>query len=361
MEQVKGIIKVSSRILFIVLVSVFISYLQPALTSAASDWDQVVAKAKKEGKVLMYGVMDTRGTVPAVIKGMKEKYGITVENMRMHPRESISKIKAETAAKTYQVDVVRAGPYTYMFDNMAFFQDPGALPELADKKTKWLFDPLKYKNMVISTISLCGISVNTKLVPPGTEPKSYKDLADPRYRGRVIIDDPRKSSIMQTLFAYLTPDYGKDWMKKFIIDNKPILAREIRMVTSQLAKGEWEIYVGSLYRTPRGMLNKTPGLPIKWYYPKEGAIGLIGTLSISKNAPHPNAAKVFINYMLSQEGQNAVSKGLNAPNRFGTKVKFPNEQDPAKLKFLQPCPPPEEFVKVKQAEHRDLAKKMMGK
>ncbi|MBW2029702.1 MAG: ABC transporter substrate-binding protein [Deltaproteobacteria bacterium] len=344
-----------------ILLSGFATILSSSIVQAASEWDEIVAKAKQEGKVVMYGVMPTRGTLPAVVRDMKQKYGITVTNMRMHPREAIAKIKAEMAAKTYQVDVIQAGPYTYTLDNLDFFEDPGPLPSLADPKVKWFADPWIYKPMVLTSITGCGITVNTKLVPPGTEPKSWKDLANPKFRGRIIIDDPRRSSIMQTLFALLTPRYGKEWMKRFLIDNKPIIAREIRTVTPQLVRGEWEIYAGSLYRTPRAMLNKTPDLPIAFYYPQEGGIGLIGTQAIVRNAPHPNAARVFVNYLLSQAGQEAYGIGLNIPVRLGTKVPIPEEQDPAKLKFLQPCPPTPEFVRVEAAKHRDLAKEIMGK
>lgn len=334
---------------------------QPATGGATSaEWDQVIVRAKQEGSVLMYGNMNEDQTAPAVAKAFAEKYGIKFEQLALNDAESLAKIKAEQASKTYMVDVMAGSITVNSLSNLDTFVDVGTVPELADGTAKWLADPLAFKPLILSSVSLVGIAFNTKLVPPGTEPKSWKDLADPKYQGKLVMGDPRAAGLPNTLFAHLTALYGEDWLRKVLADNKPTFPRQPRTTTEDLARGQYSIQVAALYRTVQNLQDQGSGLPLKFYFPEEGGMGSQTTLVAVKNAPHPNAARLFINFMMSQEGQAAFALGGNAPLRHGVSVPYPEFQNPDRLKFLQPFPTTAKFVTESTGGQIDINKKLIG-
>ena len=159
------------------------------------------------------------------------------------------------------------------------------------------------------------IHYNTKLVGP-REFKSYWDILDPKWKGKIVVRDIRRPGpgSGQTRFLWNNPEIGPEFVRRLYSEMNITLSRDRRQPVDWLARGKFSL---SLFSSGVGDA-KLQGLPVDTIPPhvlKEGdpvSVGL-GTLSLVKQAPHPNAAKVFINWLLSREGQIALQKAQNTP------------------------------------------------
>jgi len=230
---------------------------------------------------------------------------------------------------------------------------------VANHKVKWIFDPFIQRPGITAYVSIYGITTNTNLIPDGTEPKTWKDLADPKWRGKMIVMNPTIPSTSNKTLTYLTALYGEGWLRRFL-KNGVTYPRNPRQSPKRVQRGEFAMYpFCSMFSALRAKA-KTPDLPIKFYVPQDGAPGNSYLTVMIKNAPHPNAAKVFLNWLMSREGQETVAKSYNIPLRPGLKVPFPQWQDPAKLKFFQPFPWTTKLVLEDQPAIRELSKKILA-
>lgn len=357
MEERKTIGRMIVMGLALVFVLGFVSH----ALAASAYWEQVVAKAKQEGEVVLYGTLGQKKAFPAIAKIMREKYGIRADMVRLRGGQAFAKIEAEMAAGTPIASFMCSGA-SQPLSHLDKLQPIGDLPETKDPKAIWAIDPLTYSPPLVSVaVSPEGIIVNTELVPPGTEPKTWKELADPKWRGKFVLQDPRRPGLPPALFGFLVRLYGEEWMKKVIVDNKPIITREGRMITPRLVRGEYPMFVAGIYRYLHVILEAQPQVPAVFIVPEEGTYSSWTTFGLLKNAPHPNAARVFLNECLTIEGQKAMADEGYIPVRAGVPLKYPQFQDPTKIKHLKPYPPPAELLMKEPAAMRKLAKKIMGK
>jgi iron(III) transport system substrate-binding protein len=146
---------------------------------------------------------------------------------------------------------------------------------------------------------------------------------------------------------------------KQVIDNA-ILTREGRMITPQLVRGEYPMFVAGIYRYLHVILETQPEVPAVFIVPEEGTYSSWTTFGLLKKAPHPNAARVFLNECLTIEGQKAMADEGYIPVRDGVPLKYPQFQDPTKIKHLKPYPPPPELLMKEPATMRAVAKKLMS-
>jgi ABC-type Fe3+ transport system substrate-binding protein len=172
----------------------------------------------------------------------------------------------------------------------------------SDPENQYIFD-------YVATATYGSISYNTKLVNP-KDFKSYWDLLAPKWKGKIISRDIRVAgtgSGNARLFYYL-PDVGPSFIRKLYGDMDVTLFRDYRQGTDWLAVGK-----ATLCFFCEADVSKAQGLPVDTFGPgafKEGA-GLVtqfGTLGLVNRAPHPNAARVFINWLLSRKGQMTLQK-----------------------------------------------------
>lgn len=282
-------------------------------------WDETLAAARKEGKVVVLSPPDThvRQTLPAAFKA---RFGITLEYLTGRSSETAAKIRAERSAGIYSVDVVMAGIQTmstvYYREKMLDPVKPVLiLPEVLDgskwKKGKlWFVDPeQQYVLRLFNSVNE-AFTINTKEVKP-EELRSIRDLLDSKWKGKISFMDPTVSGTGSNQAAGLYVKFGEDFVKKLLIDQKPMISRDRRQLTDWLVRGTYPISFGAEDGEIERMRKEGfPLLPMYGLSDMPGSVSGGDQVGLLSNAPHPNAAKVFINWMASREGSETFSRAF---------------------------------------------------
>ena len=280
------------------------------------DWEQTLAAARKEGQVNVY-IYRYEG----LLQDFKREFpGINIVAVTGRGNEMTNRIMAERRAGKFIADIYSGGTnslYNTLYKGKTL--DPLKplliLPEVTDL-TKWwgnehrYADPEgKYIFAFIGSPSNAQLAYNTKMVDP-KEFKSYWDVTNPKWRGKIVSLDPRDTGLGATMqFFYYSPEIGPEFLKKFFGGMDITYAKNFRQMTDWLAAGKFAICMGC----KDSARAKNQGLPVddldanRW---KEGSSFSAGGGSVSymNQAPHPNAAKVFLNWFLSRKGQMALQK-----------------------------------------------------
>lgn len=267
----------------------------PASAQEAAEWEQVVEAAKKEGHVLVYTSAIGSPYYQAVGHSFEKKYGIRFESLELRASEVRERVRTEQAAGRFLGDVHHNGATTnFLMARDGNFQPHHGVPNIRNLEPAFVADDLR----VPSNVQSYGILVNTNLVKPGEEPKSWKDLLDPRWKGKILSDDMRALGGGAVFFVVMYDAFGKEFHEK-LAAQKPLFSRNFRNDERRTARGEYPLYIPQLL--PDYLELK--GLPVKLVVPSEGRPFVRFELSVLKNAPHPNAARLFINHFLDKEPQ----------------------------------------------------------
>jgi iron(III) transport system substrate-binding protein len=280
------------------------------------DWEQTLAAARKEGQVNVY-IYRYEG----LLQDFKREFpGITVQAVTGRGNEMTNRIMAERRAGKFIADVYSGGTnslYNTLYKAKAL--DPLkpllVLPEVTDF-SKWYGNEHRYADAdgkfifaFIAAPSNAQLSFHTKMVDP-KEFKSYWDVTNGKWKGKIVSLDPRDTGLGATMqFYYYSPELGPEFLKKLFGSMDATYVKNFRQMTDWLAQGKFAICMGC----KDSARAKNQGLPVddfdtdRW---KEGSSFSAGggSLSYMNQAPHPNAAKVFINWFLSRRGQIALQK-----------------------------------------------------
>lgn len=285
---------------------------QAAVSSEEAAWQKVVEAAKKEG-VVNFSTTTFVGTAGvALSKAFKDKYGISLELITGKTSARTEKVKMEQISKNYITDA---------FDGLspATLKRAGYLESVAEalpvlkEKNRFLRSPIEDppEAQVLATLtSNSTFWYNTNLVKPGEEPKSYHDLLDPKWKGKIYLNNPLYGESPDGHMAafvrarILTEDYFIKLYKNGTLAG----VGGPKEIVEKLARGEFAI--GGVMGADDPMAVFLAGAPIKPLDLKEGTWVRAMKLAAVKNPPHPNATKVFINWMLSKEGQLEVTKAV---------------------------------------------------
>jgi ABC-type Fe3+ transport system substrate-binding protein len=145
--------------------------------------------------------------------------------------------------------------------------------------------------------------------------RSFDDLLDEKFRSKIGFLDPRTPGSGASLWSYLREVKGEDYLRK-LVGQKLALSRDQRVLAEILAKGKVALVLGLSYYSYAPFVKA--GLPVEPLpVPKEGlyVAGGSGHLVVLKNAPHPNATKLFVNWFLSREGQEVYTRAMHQPTR----------------------------------------------
>jgi iron(III) transport system substrate-binding protein len=266
-----------------------------AQTSGDVEWKKVVDAAKKEGKVVVYNGAVGTPTLPKVAAAFEAKYGIRMELLEARASELRERIRTEQAAGKVLGDVSHNGSTTttlQLAENT--FQPHGTLPNARRPVPPFAVDEMRVPIYVIPY----GILVNTDMVKPAEEPKSWKDLLDPKWKGKILSDDMRALGGGAVFFMVMTQKFGKEFHEK-LAAQQPHMNRELRGNYPRIARGEYPIYAP--FTLPD--ILELKGLPVKAILPPEGSPYVRFDGAIFKGAPRPNAARLFLDFLLSDEGQ----------------------------------------------------------
>jgi iron(III) transport system substrate-binding protein len=314
-------LQISMRLSAIILFAVLPIRLEAA--DANAEWQRIVAAAKKEGKVVIGAPpgSDFRNEAQAVLK---KRFDVDSEFIQAPGPNLMSKIVAEKQAGAVSVDAFLIGPCTGNSLLKADMFEPLApamiLPEVKDP-AKWFAghlwaDNQTGKNLLYSFVAQITPSLyyNTQLVEP-QEVRNYNDLLDPKWKGKIGLRDPRVPGGGLAMWAFLLDLKGEEYIRR-LAQQEMFVSRNARQIADALAKGGLSLTIGVGYRDFDAFLDAN--LPVK-HLPtlKEGTYvsGGNGIIGIIKGAPHPNAAKLFFNWLLSREGQELHGKTAQQPTR----------------------------------------------
>lgn len=285
--------------------------------ASEQSWDELVAAAKREGKVVIMGPPDTevRQALPAAFKA---RYGITVEYVGGRSSETAARLRAERSAGVYTIDVALSGIQTmatiFYREKMLQPIKPVLMPEILDgtkwKKGKpWFIDP--EDQYILRLFNTTGplFHINTSKVKP-EEIRSAQDLVNPKWKGKIAAHDPTVPGTGSNDAARLYVQLGEPFVKQLYIDQQPMIVRDRRQLTDSLARGTYPIVLGAEDEDVERL--RKDGLPLKAVHDLPDLQGTlsagVGLVAMFQNAPHPNAAKLFVNWIASKEGLEVYSQ-----------------------------------------------------
>ena len=281
-----------------------------------ADWDKTIKAAEDEGALTIYM---TQAFEPVFRDAFQKKYPkIKVTMAAGRGPELSQRVMSERRAEKFAVDLYISGnisPLTVF--HRAKILEPIKplllLPEVVDTSAWYegkhhYDDPENRYIFVFEGTPRSGeITYNTKLVNP-SEIKSYWDLLNPKWKGKIVSVDPLVSGPISAahIFFYKQPDLGAEFLRRLHADTDIAIVRSNEQMLDWLSAGKFAFGIGAR-DVDTAMMQ---GLPLMQFLPgalKEGSsvTAYNGTLSYFNRAPHPNAAKVAINWLLSREGQTA--------------------------------------------------------
>ncbi|MBF8265704.1 MAG: iron ABC transporter substrate-binding protein [Dehalococcoidia bacterium] len=279
-------------------------------------WQKIVEAAKKEGKVTAYSYNWVGDIGLDVKKTFESRYGITLDIITGRGAEFIERLKTERRLNQRTGDFTEgsAGHITSMKMDGLVISVVTELPALREKDVWWVdpsyLDPVDRVNLTL-TQQVDSPTINTNLVKPGEEPGSWKDLLDPKWKGKMGLRDPKLSSLIIAMFVGLVDK--KIWDENYM---KALHKQDLKYIISTVDEGrllsQGEIHMSAL-GSGNGMTRvAAQGAPIRMLTMKEGELVSGISMATIANAPHPNAAKVLMNWVLSKEGQSVIGQGLSA-------------------------------------------------
>lgn len=325
---------------FLTLALVLCASCASAQTSGAApdwkkQWDQLVIEAKKEGKVVIIAPPDpqVRQAIPA---GFKARYGIDVEYLGGRSSETSARLRTERQAGVYTVDVALSGIQTmatiFYREKMLDPIKPVLIhPEVTDgskwKKGKpWFMDPEDQYVLRLFNNLTAMFYLNTGQVKPD-EIRSAQDLLNPKWTGKIVAHDPTVPGTGSNDAARLHVQFGEEYVKKLYVDQKPRILRDRRQISDALARGTFPIALGA--EDDEMQRFRKDGIPLQAIYSLPDMPGSlsagVGQVALMSNAPHPNAAKLFINWIASKEGLEIFAR---------TRGGAPTRNDIDELSFL---------------------------
>lgn len=283
------------------------------------EWENTLAAAEKEGEVTLYGAY-RYGVRDAVSEFSKIYPKIKFNHVAGSGSDLAKKIMAEKRANRHLADVAVGGSGTMVlvYHRSGILEPMSSafiLPEVKDPSFWWgkrhhYADPENaHVLMAQGDVNNRLGAYNTKLLKPG-EVQSWWDLLNSKWKGKIVITDPKsRGNIGNWRYLYYNPELGPKFIRKLLGETDITFSTNERQMMDWVASGKYSIYL--MAKDEDIDLAVKQGLSIETLDSQKETPELgtgSGHISFFKNAPHPNAARVFINWFLSKEGQTAWQK-----------------------------------------------------
>ncbi len=316
---------------------------EKAKSTWEAEWNRVVEAAKKEGKVMIFST-PSGDVIRDLASAFEKKYGIKVEWVNGRGEELTQRMQTEKTAGIRTVDVVMSGDATTLtvLKPLGLLGKIGTqllLPEVLDPQA-WIAKRVPYYDKDQTGIAMLAtpqryVLRNTAMVNDH-EITSYKDLLNPKWKGKITMNDPTVTGTGNAFFTMLAFDvWGVEGTREFmrqLVKQEPAITRDRRLQAEWVARGKHAVSIATNFENAIEFINL--GAPLAFAKVKEG--GKIGSgaggLSVPEAPVHPNAAKVFINWILSKEGHAAFIKTYGSP---GSRKDAPREGIPPQM-FTEP-------------------------
>jgi iron(III) transport system substrate-binding protein len=293
------------------------------LQSKGSEWEGTLEAARKEGKVVV-SVPTSAELRKELEIGFKNKFpGIELELSVARGASNTNKMVEEQRAGLRTFDLHLGGTTSIISGPLAQnLLEPipplMLLPEVRDAKNWWgghiWADNAKKYIYSFTAYITETVWYNSTLVNP-EEITSYDSLLDPKWKGKIAILDPRTPGAGESTWGFLWKVKGEQFLNK-LAAQEMLVGRNLRQLGDAVARGKAALSIGLSYYTYLPFIKA--GLPVRplsavreGFYAASGS----GNVTVLRGAPHPNAAGVFLNWLLSKEGQTAFTKAMGQPTR----------------------------------------------
>ena len=259
----------------------------------------LVEAAKKEGKVVWYTSVDLKLS-EQIGKAFEAKYpGVSCKVERTGAERILQRIGQEYTANVHAVDVVNSSDASHL----VYWKDQGLLaPYVPEDVAKFYPDEHKDGDGTYASfrVFLCVIAYNTNMVKKEEAPKSFADLLDPKWKGKIVKAHPGYSGTIMTATYQMSRDLGWEYFEKLAQQNI-LQVQSAADPPKKIALGERAIQAdGVEYLIHQ---EREAGQPVEPVYATEGTPLIIGPNGLFKAAPNPNAARLFQSYCFSPECQ----------------------------------------------------------
>jgi iron(III) transport system substrate-binding protein len=295
------------------------------VTAPSHAQGDLVPAARAEGRVVVYGTMaaDNFDVIARIFKG---RYGVDAEYWRAAPDRLLDRVLSELRARRVMFDVVIGPSYA-----LRLLKRQGAFARYASPSYELFPRPTWDKDGVFSPpyrVTPVGIVYNTRLVRSEEAPRNYLDLTDPRWRGRIGMADPTLSVFSAAWLVNLRKYLGPQWRNfvERLAENLGALEESTLTVASKVGAGEQAVGISHLnfmYLLARA------GAPLD-YVRADPILADAQVAAVGRNAPHPNAARLFVDTLtsragllaLAQAGEFVLVPGIYPPVRDADRLKL---------------------------------------
>ena len=285
--------------------------------------ERLIAAAKKEGSFTLYTTFAEKD-IPTLIQPFEKKYGIKVNVWRAGTDKILQRTLAENAAKRYEVDAIHFGsPEMEALHREKVLQPvtspyfrqlvPGAVPP--------------HREWVATLLSVWVQAYNTNLVKKEDLPRTYQDLLDPKWKGKLGIE-AKNQEWFSTVALEMGEERGMQFFRDLVSKNGVSVRQGHTLLTNMVVSGEVPMALTVYNYMPEAAKKK--GAPIDWFA-IEPAVARSNAIGIAQHARHPNAALLFYDYFIS-EGQSLLVSMDYVP----TNTSVPSPLKSIRLKIVDP-------------------------
>jgi ABC-type Fe3+ transport system substrate-binding protein len=277
----------------IAIATAFVSHAAVAADAA------LVEAAKKEGKVVWYTSAVVDQLVRPSADAFEKKYGIKVEYARSDAAAVILRVLNEGRAGQMQADVFDGfgAPALVRAGLVAKWQ-----PEVVATFPKQFYDANGYWTATFQIVLTPGY--NTDLISRARAPKTFDDLLDPSLKGKMAWDGRASNSgaagFVGLVLHEMGEGKGKAFLRRLAAQNIAGLQASARQVLDQVITGEYSLAL-QIFNHHAG-ISAAQGAPVDWI-PMNPALGVMSVISVTRDAPHPNAGRLLVDFLVSPEGQ----------------------------------------------------------
>jgi ABC-type Fe3+ transport system substrate-binding protein len=259
----------------------------------------LINAAKQEGTVTWYTTLIVNQMARPAVDAFQKKYGIKVNYIRADTNAAILRIQNEAQAGKTQADVIDTTSGTPVLKRMGLLEK--WLPDSAKTLPADYVDPEGY--WVAASLYTLTLGYNTSLVPKGAEPKSLKDLLDPKWKGKLAVSGNASSPGVAGLVGFVLETMGEQqgiaYLKALAAQQPSVIQASTRQVLDMVIAGEYSVGLQILNHHVAFSANR--GAPVAWVK-LDPAMAAFLALGVVKG-PHPNAGKLLVDFLLSDEGQ----------------------------------------------------------
>lgn len=287
--------------------------------AAAAD-QALIDAAKQEGEMVWYSSLIIDQLVRPVAEAFEDKYGIKVHYSRTPAGEMALKLQNEIRAGSVQADAFDGNSAFFQvmpLDNLVAYAPEAAAAYPAELKDA----DGRFHAINVATLT---VGVNTDLVPEADRPKSYDDLLDPKWKGKMAWTTDQTPNGAPGFIGNILQVYGEEkgmeYLRKLAEQDIVNVPASQRVVLDQVIAGEHQL--GLMIFNHHTVISGAKGAPVTWLR-IEPLISTGNYVGLLKNSPHPNAGKLFVDFILSEEGQMVFQKANYLPAHPGVPAAEP--------------------------------------